>query len=253
VNGIQEIESMQSGPKIVFVSFEPGTRGHYIARVIACLPNVYWYSHSDNGTHPWNIASAKNSSIRQRHAFPNHFDRLVPKGKLPPTWDYVQGYFPSETDYYENIFFPQFNELTRDIDQTLVYCTHSVPSQLNRYFSNCQILNVVESADTIVEKYIKTTALFPGWNRFANLVDENNIYLKYLNKLKDKKKDFTVRDLWAQRTHITMYKPKYDNEYKLSLLKKYTKLSELRNQQFENTLNIRMHPDWRAVKDFLLN
>lgn len=242
---------MQNGKKIIFVSFEPGTRGHYIARVIACLPNVYWYSHEDNGTRPWNLFSAKQSTIRQRHAFPNHFDRLVPNGKLPPAWDYLQDYISDEKYYYENIFYPQFKSLTENIDKTLVYCTHSQPDQLLKYFDNCRILNIVESADTVVNKYVRTTALFPGWIRFEGLVDEDNDHLVKLTTYKQKTPGLTVRDVWAYDRYNTAYRDQMANEYQHWLTKKYSANVAHRSQQFENTLNIRMHPDWRSVKDFL--
>ena len=242
---------MQNGKKIIFVSFEPGTRGHYIARVIACLPDVYWYSHKDNGIRPWNLFRAKQSTIRQRHAFPNHFDRLVPNGKLPPTWDYLKDYIRDEKSYYENIFYPQFLRLSDNIDKTLVYCTHSQPDQLLKYFDNCRILNVVESADTVVNKYVRTTALFPGWTRFAGIVEEDNHHLVKLKEYKQKTPSLKVRDVWAYDRYNTAYRDQMANEYQHWLLEKYRVKVDHRNQQFKNTINIRMHPDWRTVKDFL--
>jgi hypothetical protein len=238
--------------EIIFVSFEPGTRGHYIARVIATMPHVHWYSHLDNGIHPWNLASAKNSSIRQRHAFANHFDRLVDGGKLPPTHDYVENFFPDDEQYYTNIFMPRFEQLTQNIDKTLIYCTHSSPRQLLKFFNNCKILNVVESTTTVVNKYLNTTANFPGYIRAAEIVDENNDWLQVLNQLKNIKTDFTVADLWAWQKHKLLYVNSMQEEYATDLYLKFEPKINERNMYYDKTLPIRMHPDWDTVKKFLL-
>lgn len=238
---------------IIFISFEPGTRGHYIARVVAALPYVHWYSHPDNGIHPWNLASAKNSSIRQRHAFANHFDRLIDGEKLPPTHDYVEDFFPDVEHYYREIFIPRFELLTQNVDKTLVYCTHSLPVQLLKFFNNCKILNVVESAETVVNKYLNTTANFPGYIRAAEIVDENNEWLQVLDHLKDIKKDFTVADLWAWKKHNILYSNSMQEEYATDLRLRFEPRITERSMHYANTLPIRMHPDWREVKFFLEN
>ena len=239
--------------EIIFVSFEPGTRGHYIARVVASLPNVHWYSHPDNGIHPWNLASAKHSSIRQRHAFPNHFDRIVNGKKLPPTWDYVSDFFPDADKYYSEIFIPKFNEISQDIDKTIVYCTHSLPGALLRVFDNCKILNVVENTDVVVNKYLKTTANFPGYIRAADIVEESNPWLQHLEYLKSMKDNFTIADIWAWNKYQLFYDNSMKDVYYDDLFAKFKSRVKRRRLMFNNTLSIRMHPDWRSVKFFLLS
>ncbi len=238
---------------IIFVSFEPGTRGHYLARVVASLPNVHWYSHPDNGIHPWNINSAKDSSIRQRHAFPNHFDRITDLGRLPPTWDYVDRFFPSETNYYENTFWPDFNKKVQCINKTLVYCTHSSPDQLIKQFPTSKILSVTEPVDTIIHKYTQTTALFPGYIRMKEIVPDNNPWLSQLTKWHDQKKDFTFRDIWAQETHGIFYTDSLSTQYENYLRDHYMSKYQNRLLDHPNTVRIKMHPDWRSIKDFLLD
>jgi len=237
--------------EIIFVSFEPGTRGHYIARVIASLPHVHWYSHPDNGIRPWNLASAKNSSIRQRHVFPNHFDRIVDGGKLPPTWDYVKNFFPDSDKYYNEIFFPRFKEITQDIKKSIVYCTHSSPDSLLSVFENCKILNVVEDTETVVNKYLQTTANFPGYIRSAEIVDETNPWLIHLECLKVIKENFTVADLWAWDKYHELYNVSMKDSYFNDLYNMFAPKVECRRIDYDNTLPIRMHPDWQNVKDFL--
>lgn len=237
--------------EIIFVSFEPGTRGHYIARVIASLPHVHWYSHPDNGIHPWNLANAKSSSIRQRHVFPNHFDRLVNGEKLPPTWDYVSNFFPDPDKYYAEIFMPRFNEIAKDITKSIVYCTHSLPESLLNVFENCKILNVVEDAETVVNKYLQTTAHFPGYIRAPEIVNETNPWLMHLEYLKSIKENFTISDIWAWDKYHELYSVSMKNSYTSDLFNIYAPKVERRRMNYKNTLPIRMHPDWRSVKDFL--
>ena len=73
---------MLDGSRFIFISFEQGNGGHRIGRVVCCLPDVHWYSHRDNGT--IRNVHYKHTDIRQRHVSRYHYDRLVPKGSLPP-------------------------------------------------------------------------------------------------------------------------------------------------------------------------
>ena len=98
---------MLDGSRFIFVSFEPGHGGHKIGRVISCLPDIHWYSHRDNGINPCNVYY-KHTDIRQRHVSRYHYDRLVPKGSLPPLHDYVKDFIPDEEHYYNRFFYPRF-------------------------------------------------------------------------------------------------------------------------------------------------
>ena len=238
---------------IIFVSFEPGTRGHYIARVVASLPHVHWYRHPDNGLCPWNVHSAQTSTIRQRWAFANHFDRITDRGRLPPTWDYVDRFFPNEEQYYNNVFWPAFEQKTQDIDKTLVYCTHSSPDQLKQQFPTAKILSVVEPVETVVYKYVRTTAHFPGYIRMKEIVSEDNPWLQQLTEWHSIKKGFTFRDIWALENTGDLYTDRLADEYERHLYRVYLPKCENRIKVQSNVLPICMHPDWRAVKDFLLN
>ena len=77
--------------KWLFVSFEQGASGHKLARVLATMPCMYWYSSKENGINPWNVGIV-DDHIRQRKLSRFHFDRITPKGKLPPTHDYIEKY-----------------------------------------------------------------------------------------------------------------------------------------------------------------
>ena len=55
--------------KHIFVSFEPGTNGYKLGRVLASLPCMHWYSCEENGVNPWNVSNVTKQ----------HFDRITPK------------------------------------------------------------------------------------------------------------------------------------------------------------------------------
>lgn len=237
--------------RIVFVSFENGGGGHRMARVIATLPQMYWYSCKENGIHPWNTYF-KETSIRQRYVTPAHFDRIVPNGKLPPTHDYVKDFFECKDTYYK-LFAKKFSQVAPDTDKKFVYCTHSLPNELMHYFPHSKVLNMYNvEVDKLVERYLKTTAIFPGYVRQKGLVEEDNNYLMYLEEMKSKYKGFTFRDLWAKEKFNTLYKESYQEEYKKSLLKIFqNNISNRENCFYNNVLNVHSYVGWKDVKTFL--
>lgn len=234
---------------IVFVSFENGGGGHRFARTIATLPNMYWYSHIDNGLNPWNT-NTKYTKIRQRSVAPAHFDRIVPKGKLPPTWDYVKEFFPFP-EYYYSIFFEKFNEVAPETDKSFVYCTHSTPKELLTWFPECKVINLIHDVEPLVERYMQTTAKFPGWLRLPDLVPEDNPHLIFLECMRKIKIEFTVADIWAQKTHGTLYKDSYYEEYKNSVKNTLTyRMKERIDTDHKLVLNVK-DKNWKETKNFL--
>ena len=234
---------------IVFVSFENGGGGHRFARTIAACDCIYWYSHQDNGINPWNI-NTKHTTIRQRKVAPAHFDRIVPNGKLPPTWDYVKDFFPFP-EYYYRLFNKEFDRLAPKTQQSFVYCTHSKPSELLQWFPACKVINLIHDIDSLVERYLQTTANFPGWIRMADLVPEDNRHLVFLECMRNIKKDFTVSDIWAQKTHGTLFKSEYYEEYKANVRNTlYYNMQDRINTDNKLVLNVR-DKNWREIKNFL--
>jgi hypothetical protein len=238
--------------RIIFVSFEQAGGGHRIARTLAAMPEHYWYSHPDNGIHPWNIHFT-HTSIRQRYAAKAHFDRIVPLGKLPPTWDYVSDFFPSPAAYY-SLFYKNFLEVAPDTDKKFIYCTHSTPSELRKFFPKSKIINIINDVTTTADRYMQTTALFPGWVRFEGLVSEDNEYLQFLNDINNRKLNFTRRDIWAVKTHGELYNDDMYNEY-YSHIYDITnlKMAERMGYYDFNTYRVIDSPNWRDVKFFLIS
>ena len=86
--------------KHIFVSFEPGASGHRLARVIATMPCMHWYSCEENGINPWNVGKVHEYS-KQRQKSRYHFDRITTKGKRQTTHDYIEKKQHNEKQYYK--------------------------------------------------------------------------------------------------------------------------------------------------------
>jgi hypothetical protein len=244
--------NMDMFDRIIFVSFERGGGGHRVARTLAAMPEHYWYSHPDNGIHPWNIHFT-HTEIRQRHLSNAHFDRIVPLGKLPPTWDYVSDFFPDPAAYYD-IFYKKFIEVAPVTDQKFIYCTHSTPGELRKFFPNNKIINIVSDVKTVTDRHMHTTALFTGWVRLEGLVDENNEHLKFLSELKQLNDNFTIRDIWAMRTHNVFYNEDMKSEYyNYVYAGMQSRLFERMHYVDANTCRAIDNPDWRDVKFLLVS
>jgi len=238
---------------MIIVTGEKGCKVHHIGRVLATLPSVHWYSDEQNGKQPWNLASAKTSDIRQRKIAPKHFDRILPNGdRLPPMWDLLKNYFPSQDEYLRAIFFPALEKARRQTSKTLVFTSHLPPFYLRQYFGTIPTINVLYDAKRAVKRRLSTSANFPGYYRLKGIVPEDNQFLKYLEALKKQKKDFTQKDLWAQKRMKSFWKDEYLEEYESHLMNEMTKNLEIRKMPFDNVCNVDMdNVDWKKVKGFL--
>ena len=209
-------EKVLDGSRFIFISFEQGNGGHRIGRAICCLPDVHWYSHRDNGINPWNV-HYKHTDIRQRHVSRYHYDRLVPKGSLPPLHDYVKDFIPDEDYYYNRFFYPRFEKMGgRELmkQNRLVFCTHEMPEKISKRFPKSKIISLTGDDYSIATRYIETTALFHGHLKMKWIGGENTAYGKKLQKIsKELGSDFTVRDIWAWDKYKSKYKDKHEDEY----------------------------------------
>ncbi len=199
---------------ITFVSFEPGAFGHRLARTLCTLPQYYWYSDVRNGKNPWNI-HFEDTEILQRQISPYHFDRITSKGLLPPTHDYVKDFIPNADTYYGQYFSKQWISVGADqIQEEVIYCTHSLPMHLIKYFPDSKIINIVLPPDKVTQRYMTTTALFPGWIKADWLGGRDTDYGKRLKIIGGELgKRFTVRDIWAWENYGTAYYSDYYMEY----------------------------------------
>lgn len=240
--------------KIIIVSFEPGGGGHTIGRVLCCLPDVYWYSHPNNGKHPWNVHFT-HTDIRQRYAARNHYDRYTHKGILPPPHDYVVDWIPDADDYYANYFLPRWQEAGgNEILETkrIVLMSHSLPEDLIKYFPESKILSIVDKPEITAEKYLVTTALFPAYLKLAWIDGENRPYGKRLKAIADLiGRDMTHRDLWAYERYGVKYKNTHQDEYR-AWTHDFMQANMLKRHAFshKNVLTTR-RKDYKLIKKFL--
>ena len=240
--------------KLIFVSFEPGCGGHSIARTICSLPNVYWYSHPDNGINPWNTSSAKTSNIWQRRVAPRHFDRLVNGVRIPPTWDYVKDYIPDCEWYLRAIFYPAIEKAQRQTSKMLVFPTHLTPFELRQYFGSSACLNVLYDPLKASKRHILTTSKFPAYVKFPDFVPKDNEYLKWMEAIHIRKPNFTTSDIWAFKKYDEPYnESKHFEEYENELLDYMNKQLAIRKQWTDKTVyNIEQGKiNWKGVKDYI--
>jgi hypothetical protein len=208
--------------KHVFVSFEPGASGHRLARVLATMPCMHWYSCEENGINPWNVGKVNDYS-GQRKTSRYHFDRITPKGKLPPTHDYVEKYLPNEKQYYkkfDELFKENGGEDIINDGKRVLYCTHSMPSKLLEYFPNSIIFNIIHDPKTVTDRYMQTTAKFPGYVKHYGVVPEDNEYLAFLKILHSRKEDLTVADIWAFERKKKFYTEALEDKLKKEIYAK---------------------------------
>lgn len=177
--------------KHIFVSFEPGTNGYKLGRVLATLPCMHWYSCDENGKAPWNVSSSANK---------HKFSRITPQGELPPTHDAVEKYMPNEKQYYklfDELFEKNGGAEIINSGKRVIYCTHSMPGKILEYFPNSVIFNIVHDPKETTDNYIEEIKSTPAYKKKDGLVPEDNQYLKFLEILNGRKEGLSKADVWA--------------------------------------------------------
>jgi len=240
------ISDVYNNPNFVFVSFEPGSRGHTIGRVLCSLPEVHWYSNLDNGINPWNIAH-KSDWIIQRQVALKHFDRTMPNGEvLPPTWDYVKDFVDCDT-YYHDLFPAQFEKAQGQKylnTHRLLYCTHSLPQEILTQFPNSRVINIVAGVDDIVNRYMHTTAKFPAYLKLEWMNGSETEYGKMLYQLSKRwGLFFTVQDVW-EHLHSGSFYQHIETQIKNNMA--------LRNQTNNSRVLNVSYREYRKMKEFIV-
>jgi len=242
--------------KHIFISFEPGARGHRLARVIATLPCMHWYSCEENGINPWNV-NAPHKTAKQRQLSRFHFDRITPKGKLPPPHDYVEKYLPNEKQYYK--LFDQLFEENGGSDiinngERVIFCTHSMPSKILEYFPNCLILNIMHEPQETTQRYLDLVTRFPAYVKHYGVVPKDNEYLAFLKILNDRKPGLTVADVWAFERKKKFYNPEtMEDRYRKEIYAKMLSSSIFRKAvNHERVMNIPLGKfNYKEIKNWL--
>jgi len=246
----------KSKDKHIFISFEQGASGHKLARVLSTLPCVHWYSCPENGINPWNVSKPHKYSS-QRGASKYHFDRITPKGKLPPTHDYVEKYMPNEKQYYK--LFDELFEKNGGADiinngERVIYCTHSMPNKILEYFPHSIVFNIIHDPESITQRYIDVVAKFPAYVKHYGVVPEDNEYLAFLKILHTRKEDLTVADVWAFERKKKFYEPKMEDKLRKEVYARMFSNSIFRSAvRHERVFNTTTNFKWKEIKQWLDN
>jgi len=238
----------------LFICFEQAARGHRLARALCSLPEVYWYSHPDNGKNPWNVYT-ESTGIQQRKVSRFHYNRYVPGGHLPPPHDFVSKYIPDAKQYYAETFVPLFEKAggVEILENNLLpYCTHALPHEIFTHFPNAKIINIVHNVDRCVNRYMQVGLNFPGYVKHIGTVPEDNEYVSFLRRLHEIKPDLKVKDVWAQENYGTWWDDQYYDKFKLEKRTFFEFRREARESCFhKNVLSTHNVRDYKLMKDFI--
>ena len=231
--------------KHIFVSFEKGAGGHKMARVLASMPCMHWYSCEENGIMPHNITNQSD----------HHFNQITPKGVLPPTHDYIEKYMPNEKQYYklfDELFAEAGGEDIINNGERVIYCTHSMPSKLLEYFPNSLIFNIIHEPDATTDKYLDIITTVSGYNDHYGVVPELNEYLQFLKILHRRKEDLTIADVWAFERKKKFYDPSMEDKLRKEVFAKMFSSNIFRKAvDHERVYNLSGKADWFSIKNWL--
>jgi hypothetical protein len=247
----------------IFVSYEYGGGGHRLARKICCLPNFYWYSTKGNGKKPWNVSSWRNlpddNFIKGvRKIASAHYSQMTPHGILPFDHSVGKEWVPSELDYYKLFESKFISSKGHEIlsSKKLVYISHSNPTEILKQFPNSKIINLIDDPVKITDRYMYTTALFPGnfsiAFRWIPYLEETSSF-KFHKKIKEQfKKDYTMRDVWSYNMFNTLWKDSYYDQYYQEIFKMITNnIERRRTVNHPNVLTVHKS-NTKTIKDFLI-
>lgn len=226
----------------VFVSFEPGSRGHTLGRVLCALPDIHWYSTPDNGINPWNVS---HNSIRERHVARKHFNRVMPNGvMLPPTHDYISKWIPDAYEYYtEHFVYQYYRADALNYDKRLLFCSHGLPEDLLAVFPNSRIINVIADPTQTAERYMQTSAKFPGWLKHDWMNGTQTEYGRHLLHVSiDLGVNFTNQQLW-EYSNTGDYSKYIEVQIELNM--------HLRTQTSDSRVLNCSGTDYKLIKEFL--
>lgn len=248
-------EQIFQNPNWLFISFEQGGGGHKLGRVLAALPEVYWYSDEHNGKHPWNVLTQ--GHIRQRNVSKYHWNRYAPLGKLPPTYDFVQDYVPDRDEYYATTFTEKFTEydgLSLLNNYLLPYCTHMLPNELLVEFPNARIINIISDVEHCASRYMDVTLEFPGAVKHLGVLPQDNEHVQWLRALEKQKPDLTAKDVLTMKKYGTFWDDSRYTEFYVEAIQNFeNRMEERSNVNHPQVLNVYNTRNYKLIKEFLLN
>lgn len=196
--------------KLLFICASPAGGGFRLGRIVSCLNNVYWYSDQRNGERPWhtffnNPNSVGDKRVTGKDISEFHYDRYINGKTVPLVGERIERYWNAEDlDYFYDDVWTERMEFSKAKDLMrkglyISWVVHDTPDYIASRFPNAKIINLVESDfSSIVDRYKKTTALFPIVIRSDALKPHyKNDYASNLDKLLKQNPNATYRDYWS--------------------------------------------------------
>jgi hypothetical protein len=249
----------KNSDRLLFICASAGNGGHRLGRIVSCAENVYWYSHANNGIHPWD--AERNNIIKGKDISQYHYDRLLPLGVVPLVGERVEKYWSEDdVDYYYSVVWPKLMQSV-NADQILehhflTWVVHDAPKNIRSRFPNSKIINLIDDdVDSVALRYFQTTSLFPA--KIENTDIKPSSYLSNFSKLiKDvetKNLKPSIRDLWCFQKHNEFfYNPIYDQEYLTDIKLELADLDAKKNSPVSNSLSLTWaRLDIRSIESYL--
>ena len=213
--------------QLIFVLASPAGGGYRLGRLICCFDNVYWYEAKLNGRYPYSVYYS--SGLKGKLISPYHFDRRTQTGMIPLVGERVERFWDDTEEYYSNVWPDQMKIAgAEDIlkqGKKLVWVLHDMPNDLTR-FPNAKIINLVDNdLESVIDRYLVTTALFPVSIENPGLKpNDDNEYTTKLKALEKINPNPTYRDFWMwENYNVPQYSETVDTEYRIyvsNLIKK---------------------------------
>lgn len=244
--------------RLLFVVASAGGGGHKLGRIISCIDNVYWYLDKDtNGLNPWDIFYT--NLIKGKTISPYHFDRTIGKHVIPLIGERAECYWNKDDIdvFYKKIWTTAMETAGAskiiETGKYLLWVLHDTPQYLISRFPNSKIINLIdENIDIVIDRYLKTTALFPITINNKNIKpDYINDYACKLKELKEINPAPSYRDFWSWDFHS---EPVYIDELYLEY-RKY--VSSMLSVQYQH--RIKENPKYINITwdnlniDFIVN
>ena len=194
--------TLSADDNFVIVSANSGGGGWKMARLSCCYENVYWYKYKSNGEYPWTMP--EDYTCTERKLAKNHFDRILPDGKVVPLFGERVSRF-----WDDDAWMDRWRELYANLDLPdgkLVSVSHDSPFLLRKWFPNAFIINLYEEDSKVsADWHLQTSSNYRINHHFSGMRPEyKNAYAKKLDHIIVNKpwgEEATFKDIWLYDTH----------------------------------------------------
>jgi hypothetical protein len=214
--------------KLIFILASPAGGGYRLGRILCCFDNVFWYEAIRNGKYPWRIFPSDVVKGKDISSF--HFDRRTATNMIPLVGERIERFWNTDDldTFYSTVWNNQMTAAGADniinSNKSLVWVLHDTADYVLSRFPNAKVINLVDSdIEYVIDRYLKTTALFPITIENKNLkplyINDHAMLLDELVEVRSttslKNIEPTYRDFWAWENKQQLeYTEDLDDEYK---------------------------------------